>query len=140
MPLKNTAGLGVHATIDMMGRTKFGPDVEWLDSPDSIEWDGSSDIFLEQKAYNVDSERASSFYSEIRKYYPKLKDGTLVADYSGIRPKISGPGEAARDFEIYSPDNHGVAGHVHLYGIESPGLTSSLALAKYVAANKNHFF
>ena len=140
VPLKNTAGLGVHATIDMMGRTKFGPDVEWLDSPDSMEWDGSSDIFLEQKAYNVDPERASSFYNEIRKYYPKLKDGTLVADYSGIRPKISGPGEAARDFEIYSPDEHGVAGHVHLYGIESPGLTSSLALAKYVAANKNHFF
>ena len=105
VPLKNTAGLGVHATIDMMGRTKFGPDVEWLDSPDLMEWDGSSDIFLEQKAYNVDPERASSFYNEIRKYYPKLKDGTLVADYSGYGQKFLVPEKLLETLKFIHPMN-----------------------------------
>ena len=137
VPLKNTAGLGVHATIDMQNRTKFGPDVEWLDEPDLTNWNGVDDIFLNLKSYQVDESRADGFYAEIRKYYPNLKDGSLIADYSGIRPKISGPGEAARDFEICGPNKHGVKGHVHLYGIESPGLTSSLALADYVATELN---
>ena len=121
VPLKNTAGLGVHATIDMMGRTKFGPDVEWLEDFDF------------EKDYNVDETRAESFYAEIRRYYPNLKDNSLVADYSGIRPKISGPGMAAEDFRISAIEDHGVKGHVHLYGIESPGLTSSLALAEMIS-------
>ena len=105
----------------MMGRTKFGPDVEWLEDFDF------------EKDYNVDETRAESFYAEIRRYYPNLKDNSLVADYSGIRPKISGPGMAAEDFRISAIEDHGVKGHVHLYGIESPGLTSSLALAEMIS-------
>ena len=86
-----------------------------------------------EKDYNVDETRAESFYAEIRRYYPNLKDNSLVADYSGIRPKISGPGMAAEDFRISAIEDHGVKGHVHLYGIESPGLTSSLALAEMIS-------
>jgi len=83
VPLKNTAGLGVHATIDMQNRTKFGPDVEWLEEPDLANWDGTDDIFLNLKNYQVDESRADGFYAEIRKYYPNLKNGSLIADYSG---------------------------------------------------------
>lgn len=137
VPLKHTAGLGVHATIDLMGRTKFGPDVEWIETPAGFEdWgaEDSYDCFLHSQSYNIDSSRADLFYSEIRKYFPGLQDDSLVADYSGIRPKISGPNDPARDFCMMQYPDHGVKGHVHFFGIESPGLTASLALAESIDA------
>ena len=114
-PLPQQAGLGVHATVDLSGRCRFGPDVEWTSQEDD---------------YQVDPSRAEAFYSEVRKYWPDLEDGALVPDYAGVRPKIQGPGEAAADFVLSGPAEHGVPGVVHLFGIESPGLTSSLALAR----------
>ncbi|WP_249695427.1 NAD(P)/FAD-dependent oxidoreductase [Stappia sp. WLB 29] len=116
-PVPEPGGLGVHLTLDMGGQARFGPDVEWIDGLD----------------YTVDPRRADGFYAEIRKYWPGLADGALRPDYSGIRPKISGPGEPAADFRIDGPREHGHAGLVALYGIESPGLTSALALAGLVA-------
>jgi L-2-hydroxyglutarate oxidase LhgO len=117
-PIPVQGGLGVHLTLDLQGQAKFGPDVEWVDTLD----------------YRVDQSRAQSFYSEVRRYWPGLPDNALVADYAGIRPKLSGPHDAARDFEIDGPAGHGLAGLVHLFGIESPGITSSLALAEEVAS------
>ncbi|WP_399696503.1 NAD(P)/FAD-dependent oxidoreductase [Xenophilus sp.] len=117
-PVPEAAGLGVHLTLDLGGQAKFGPDVQWVDSPDDLE---------------VDPSRADGFYAEVRKYWPALADGALQPGYAGIRPKISGPGEPARDFVIQGPAEHGVAGLVNLFGIESPGLTSSLAIAEFVA-------
>ena len=117
-PVPEAAGLGVHLTIDLGGQTRFGPDVEWIDHVD----------------YAVDAGRAASFYSEIRKYWPGLPDGALQPGYCGIRPKISAPHEAARDFLIHGPETHGVLGLVNLYGIESPGLTAAMAIARHVAA------
>ena len=110
-------------TLDLGGRMKFGPDVEWLasDDPDSID-------------YTVDPRRANSFYDAIRRYWPGLPDGALTPDYLGCRPKLSGPGEPAADFRIDGPELHGVTGLVNLFGIESPGLTSSLAIADEVRA------
>jgi len=113
-PVPEAAGLGVHLTIDLGGQAKFGPDVQWVDSPDDL---------------MVDPARGEVFYAAVRKYWPALPDGALQAGYAGIRPKISGPGEAARDFVIQGADEHGVPGLVNLFGIESPGLTSSLAIA-----------
>ena len=120
-PAPVEGGLGVHVTLDLGGRMKFGPDVEWLASadPDSID-------------YTVDPRRADVFYDAIRRYWPGLPDGALTPDYSGCRPKLSGPGEAAADFRIDGPELHGMAGLVNLFGIESPGLTSSLAIADEV--------
>ncbi len=118
-PVPEAAGLGVHLTLDLGGQAKFGPDVEWVDS--------SGDLV-------VDPRRGEGFYAEVRKYWPGLADGALVPGYAGIRPKISGPGEPARDFLIEGPAAHGVAGLVNLFGIESPGLTSSLAIGRHVAA------
>ncbi|VTU37071.1 L-2-hydroxyglutarate oxidase LhgO [Variovorax sp. PBS-H4] len=118
-PVPEAAGLGVHLTLDLGGQAKFGPDVEWVDSPGDLV---------------VDPRRGEGFYAEVRKYWPALADGALVAGYAGIRPKISGPGEPARDFLIEGPAVHGVAGLVNLFGIESPGLTSSLAIARHVAS------
>lgn len=115
-PMPNQAGLGVHATLDLSGRVRFGPDVEWVERVD----------------YAVDGGRASSFYDAIRSYWPSLPDGALQADYSGIRPKLVGPGEPAADFLIEDASVHGVRGLVNLLGIESPGLTSSLAIGEYV--------
>jgi len=115
-PVPVPGGLGTHSTVDMSGRTKFGPDVEWIGSED----------------YTLDPARAESFYAAIRRYWPGLADGALRPDYTGVRPKISGPGEPAADFRIDGPETHGLAGHVALYGIESPGLTSSLAIADHV--------
>lgn len=115
-PVPEKAGLGVHVTVDLGGQVRFGPDVEWVDSID----------------YDVDPARADKFYAAIRKYYPALKDGAIQPGYSGIRPKIQAPDEAARDFLIQGPDDHGVPGLINLYGIESPGMTSSLAIANYV--------
>jgi L-2-hydroxyglutarate oxidase LhgO len=110
--------LGVHLTLDMGGQAKFGPDVQWVDS--------ECDLI-------VDPTRSDAFYAEIRKYWPGLPDGALHPGYAGIRPKIHGPHEAAADFCIQGPSVHGIAGLVNLFGIESPGLTSSLAIGEYVA-------
>ncbi|MDR6293558.1 L-2-hydroxyglutarate oxidase LhgO [Inquilinus ginsengisoli] len=117
-PVPVPGGLGTHATIDLGGRVRFGPDVEWVDSLD----------------YRVDPARADSFYAAIRRYWPALPDGALLPDYSGIRPKITPPGATAADFVIQGPEGHGVAGLVNLFGIESPGLTSSLSIADEVVA------
>jgi L-2-hydroxyglutarate oxidase LhgO len=116
-PVPEAAGLGVHLTLDLGGQAKFGPDVQWVASPDDLV---------------VDPARGEGFYAEVRKYWPALPDGALVPGYAGIRPKISGPGEAAADFMIQGPEAHGVPGLVNLFGIESPGLTSSLAIGRCV--------
>ena len=115
-PVPEPGGLGVHLTLDLDGRARFGPDVEWVDRID----------------YRVDPARAVKFYGAIRRYWPALPDGALVPGYSGIRPKIVGPGEPAADFRIEGPAAHGVPGIVNLFGIESPGLTAALAIADYV--------
>jgi L-2-hydroxyglutarate oxidase LhgO len=115
-PMPNEAGLGVHLTIDLGGQARFGPDVEWVDTIN----------------YDVDPRRADSFYAAIREYWPELPDGALQPAYAGIRPKLSGPGESAADFVIQGPAAHGVRGLVNLFGIESPGLTASLAIAQRV--------
>jgi L-2-hydroxyglutarate oxidase LhgO len=106
-------GLGTHVTLDLAGRMRFGPDVEWIEKED----------------YNVNPARAQSFYASIRRYWPGLPDNSLQPDYAGIRPKLTGPGEPAADFMIEGPAQHGLPGLMHLFGIESPGLTSSLSLA-----------
>lgn len=110
-------GLGIHLTLDLNGRVRFGPDVEWINEPD----------------YRVDPARAESFYGAIRRYWPGLPEGVLFPDYAGLRPKLTGPGEPAADFRIEGPVEHGLPGLVHLFGIESPGLTSSLSLSEDVA-------
>jgi L-2-hydroxyglutarate oxidase LhgO len=120
-PAPVDGGLGVHVTLDLAGRMRFGPDVEWLK-------DGSYD-------YHVDPRRADSFYAAIRTYWPRLPDASLVPDYAGIRPKLTGPGEPAADFLIDAPAGHGLPRLVHLFGIESPGLTSALSIAKDVIAS-----
>jgi L-2-hydroxyglutarate oxidase LhgO len=115
-PVPEPGGLGVHVTLDLAGQARFGPDVEWV----------------ERIAYDVDPRRAEGFYAAIRRYWPGLPDGALLPGYSGIRPKTAGPGAPAPDFLLQGPAAHGVAGLVQLFGIESPGLTSSLALADLV--------
>lgn len=125
-PVPEPGGLGVHLTLDMGGRARFGPDVEWLDVSDEREID-----------YTVDPARAGRFADAIRRYWPGLRDGELVADYSGVRPKIVGPGQPDADFVIQDERTHGARGFIALYGIESPGLTSALAIADYVAGIVN---
>lgn len=122
-PAPADAHLGTHLTLDLGGQAKFGPDIEWLDiqSPEQIDW-------------RVDPARADGFYAEVRRYWPGLPDGSLQPSYSGVRPKIHGAHEKAPDFRIDGPAFHGVPGLVNLFGIESPGLTSSMALAEDVAA------
>ncbi len=115
-PVPEPGGLGVHVTLDLAGQARFGPDVEWVERID----------------YRVDPQRAERFYAAIRRYWPGLPDGALAPGYAGIRPKTAGPGEPAPDFAIQGPRAHGVPGLVNLFGIESPGLTSSLALAAIV--------
>ena len=117
-PTPIDGGLGVHVTLDLAGRMRFGPDVEWI----------------AEENYTVDPRRADSFYARIRTYWPGLPDGSLVPDYCGIRPKLSGQGEPQADFMIAGPATHGMPHLVNLFGIESPGLTSSLALAEEVVA------
>ena len=120
-PAPVEGGLGVHVTLDLAGRMRFGPDVEWLTTNDPAEVD-----------YTVDPRRSDSFYAAIRRYWPGLPDGVITPDYSGCRPKLSGPGEPAADFRIDGPELHGMTGLVNLFGIESPGLTSSPAIADEV--------
>ena len=122
-PAPEQAGLGIHLTLDMGGQARFGPDVEWIE----LGADGALD-------YGVDPERGEFFCEAIRRYWPALPDGALVPAYAGIRPKLQKPGEPPRDFCISGSDEHGVAGLVNLFGIESPGLTASLSLADYVVA------
>lgn len=122
-PVPEDGGLGVHLTLDLAGHARFGPDVEWLPS-------AATDT--EQLSYAVDPARARHFTAAIRRYWPGLPDGALAPDYAGIRPKLTGPGEAAADFMILGPGSHGIPGLVHLFGIESPGLTAALAIADMV--------
>jgi len=115
-PVPEAAGMGVHLTLDMAGQARFGPDTEWIDGVD----------------YTVDPRRGDKFYAAIRTYWPALPDGALQPGYAGVRPKISGPKDPAADFAIQGPEVHGIHGLVNLYGIESPGLTASLAIAERV--------
>ena len=117
-PVARQDWLGVHVTVDLGGQVKFGPDFNWIDRID----------------YRFDESREAAFYEAIRRYYPGLRDGALQPGYTGIRPKIAGPGAPAPDFVIQGPLEHGVHGLVNLYGIESPGLTAALAIADHVAA------
>src|SRR5437660_252708 len=118
-PVPVPGGLGVHVTLDLAGRMRFGPDVEWI----------------EQENYDVDASRAQAFYARIRDYWPRLPDNSLAPDYAGVRPKLTGPGEPAADFLVEGPRQHGVRRLVHLFGIESPGLTSALSLAEEVVGD-----
>jgi L-2-hydroxyglutarate oxidase LhgO len=122
-PAPQDAWLGVHVTLDLGGQSKFGPDLEWLNVASADEID-----------YTVDPSRADTFYAAIRKYWPALPDGALQPSYSGVRPKIYGPGSLAPDFRIDGAKVHGVDGLINLFGIESPGLTSSMAIGDYVSA------
>lgn len=117
-PVPTSAGLGTHFTCDLGGQARFGPDVEWIENID----------------YAVDPARGDSFYAAIRRYWPALQDGALEPAYSGIRPKVQAPGQVAADFILQDASVHGIKGLVNLYGIESPGLTSSLAIAEEVAS------
>jgi L-2-hydroxyglutarate oxidase LhgO len=116
-PMPDDAGLGIHATLDLDGSTRFGPNVVWVDRPE----------------YSVDERHAAEFYESIRTYWPELKDGALQPAFAGIRPKLVGPGAPAADFLIEGHEEHGCAGLVNLLGIESPGLTGALAIGEYVA-------
>jgi L-2-hydroxyglutarate oxidase LhgO len=115
-PAPESAGLGVHLTLDLAGQARFGPDVEWI----------------ERIEYDVDPKRSRVFYEAIRRYWPELRDGSLQPAYCGIRPKIQARGEPARDFLIQGPRDHGIEGLVNLFGIESPGLTAALAIGEHV--------
>ena len=115
-PLPGDAWLGVHSTADLSGRCKFGPDLHWVDELD----------------YAVDETQAANFYQAIRRWWPGLADGTLQPDYAGIRPKLYAEGQPGVDFQIQGPGDHGIRGLYNLFGIESPGLTSSLAIADFV--------
>ncbi len=117
-PVPEKDGLGVHLTLDLAGQARFGPDVEWIDRP----------------SFDVNPAQAQAFYGEIRKYWPGLPDGALRPDYAGVRPKIYLPHERAADFRIDGPAAHGVPHLVCLFGIESPGLTSAMAIGDEVAA------
>jgi L-2-hydroxyglutarate oxidase LhgO len=121
-PIASSAGLGTHVTLDLGGNARFGPDVQWVDQVD----------------YSFDEARKGDFVSAIRRYYPDLDEGRLQPSYTGIRPKISGPGQAAADFCIRGPVDHSHRPYVALYGIESPGLTASMAIAEHVEALLRH--
>lgn len=120
-PVPEPGGLGVHLTLDLGHQARFGPDVEWIDKPD----------------YSVDPRRGDKFYAAIRRYWPELPDGSLQPDYAGLRPKITGPDDPAADFAILGNETFGIPGFVSLHGIESPGLTSCLAIAREVLVKLN---
>ena len=117
MPEANTTGLGIHATMDMSSQLKFGPDIEYIEKVD----------------FRIDGNKAKAFAENISSYFPGIGAGDLKPAYSGIRPKLSGPGEAAADFEIQEESVHGLPGLIQLFGIESPGLTASLAIARHIS-------
>jgi L-2-hydroxyglutarate oxidase LhgO len=117
-PAPHAHGLGVHLTLDMAGQARFGPDTEWIDALD----------------YHVRQDRRKAFEEAVRHYWPDLPQGSLVPGYAGIRPKLTGPGEPSADFQIHGAEVHGIPGLVNLFGIESPGLTSALAIAREVAS------
>lgn len=117
-PLPEEGGLGIHLTLDLGGQARFGPDVRWLDGVD----------------YSFDNARREEFITAIHSYLPDLNADKLSPDYTGIRPKLAGPGSSAQDFRIDGKEAHGVHGLVNLFGIESPGLTASLAIGDYVTA------
>ncbi|MCC4282820.1 NAD(P)/FAD-dependent oxidoreductase [Marinobacter salarius] len=117
-PLPEEAGLGIHLTLDLGGNARFGPNVEWMEEPN----------------LTVSERLREHFFNAIRAWWPTIKKGSLSPAYAGIRPKIKGPGQGSFDFQISGPEDHGLEGMVHLYGIESPGLTASLAIADSVAA------
>lgn len=121
-PAPMEGGLGVHLTLDLAGRMRFGPDVEWLADNDPAQVD-----------FRVDIARGQSFTAAIRRYWPALPDDALTPDYSGCRPKLSGLGQPAADFRIDGPETHSLPGLVNLFGIESPGLTASLAIGEHAA-------
>lgn len=123
-PVPGAASLGCHYTRDLGGQGRFGPDAEWI---------ADNDLSGADQDYNVAEDRGESFYAQIRRYWPGLADGALTPSYSGMRPKLQAQGEAAFDFRIDGPTAHGIPGLVNLYGIESPGLTSCLAIGEYVA-------
>lgn len=114
LPDKNTRGLGIHGTLDLNGRLRFGPDAEYIDTVN----------------YSINGAKVEQFTEAIRRYYPAIKSSQLLPDYAGIRPKLSGPGQAARDFEIFDGSKQGLVGFFQLFGIESPGLTACLSLAE----------
>jgi L-2-hydroxyglutarate oxidase LhgO len=120
-PMPEASVLGVHVTLDLGGQCRFGPDLEWIDEIN----------------YDVDPRRADVFYAAVRTYFPDLQDASLFPAYSGIRPKIHGPGEPQPDFIVQGPAEHGVPGLINLYGIESPGLTASPAVAEAVVRLTN---
>ena len=121
-PVPEPGGLGVHVTLDMGGRARFGPNVEWLASNDPADID-----------YTVSPDIAAAFAPVIASYWPGVKAEMLTPDYAGVRPKLTGPGQPTVDFRIDGPEAHGLPGLVNLFGMESPGLTSSLAIAAHVA-------
>lgn len=118
-PAPIDGGLGIHVTLDLAGRMRFGPDVEWIEAQD----------------YDVDARRARLFYPRIRAYWPGLPDNSLFPDYAGIRPKLTGPGEPAADFVVDGPSAHNLPGLVQIFGIESPGLTAAISLADEVVTH-----
>ena len=121
-PVPEPGGLGIHLTLDLAGRARFGPDVEWLQTCD----------------FSVAPARGAAFYTAIRRYWPALEDGALEPAYAGMRPRIYGPGQAAADFRIDDVTRHGVRGVLNLFGLESPGLTASLALASEAVSRLAH--
>ena len=121
-PVPEPGGLGVHVTLDLHGQARFGPDVQWIDAPD----------------YSVDESRRDRFFDAIRNYWPEVDRDRLAPGYVGVRPKLIRPGDPPGDFVVQGPDTHGVPGLVNLYGIESPGLTSSLAIAEHVSQMLEH--